>query len=508
MAVHIIFYNSNGGSEVPYGSGEYLPTPLPTTTRAGYQFDGWYYDNTTFQREAHSGDPLYETVTLYAKWTQIAPVYTITYNTNGGSAVPAGSGSALPSPLPTTTRTGFTFAGWFYDSIFQTQANAGDILSANVTLYAKWATSSTDPYAPVGYITEDGGDGTYTPYTDSVPAPSAPAINATGLKLVSVFNPTTAELTKLGEYLYSRDFLKNFEKYFFGDFKDYIFSLGAIPDVIEDSDLGSSVELAVYEVYTGVYMKPLLVQFKRVNMGSVTINEYYGSFLDYNPCTKIEIYLPYIGVKELDTDLVMGKTITLYYTFDLYTGAILATIEVDGTVLYTLSGSCMTHIPVTSTNWTNMIRSIVSICSDTTKALENAMQQSSGSKGKGGSGGSGTGNNGGTGDNAEEGGGLTLALSTMVHVFEMFYPSISKSGSLSSNAGIMAPQTPYLIVSRRVPAISEYKALYEGYQSLITTTLSSLSGWTEVYEIHLENIPATADEIAEIEGLLRRGVII
>ncbi len=492
MAVHIIFYNSNGGSEVPYGSGEYLPTPLPTTTRAGYQFDGWYYDNTTFQREAHSGDPLYETVTLYAKWTQIAPVYTITYNTNGGSAVATGSGSALPSPLPTTTRTGFTFAGWFYDSTFQTQANAGDVLSANVTLYAKWATSSTDPYAPIGYITQAGGGGTFTPSTDTVPAPAAPSINASGIGMIKVYNPTDSELIDLAEYLYSKNFFDNFAKLFFGDIKDIIFNLGVIPGIIGANDVGSASNLTIGYLKTDVKMKPLLVQYKRVSLGSVNIAEFYGSFIDYAPHTTIQIYLPFIGLQTLDTNLIMGKTISLYYTFDLFTGALVATIEVGGSVLYTYSSSCMTTIPITSENWTNMIRSLISICGETA-TLADQIEKARASKHP----------------QPLTGGTIAgYALSTEVNILEAFTPSVSRSGGLSSNVGMMAPQVPYLIITRKVPAISEYQALYEGYQSLITSTLSSLSGWTEVHEVHLENIPATSDEIAEIESLLKRGVII
>ena len=46
-----------------------------------------------------------------------------------------------------------------------------------------------------------------------------------------------------------------------------------------------------------------------------------------------------------------------------------------------------------------------------------------------------------------------------------------------------------------------------GYPSLITVQLTELKGYTEVQSIHLENIPATQEELAEIESLLEGGVI-
>ena len=64
--------------------------------------------------------------------------YTITYNTNGGTAVSSTTGTKLPNPLPTTTKTGYTFAGWYTNSTLTTAAVAGATISSNTTLYAKW----------------------------------------------------------------------------------------------------------------------------------------------------------------------------------------------------------------------------------------------------------------------------------------------------------------------------------------------------------------------------------
>lgn len=68
--------------------------------------------------------------------------YTITYNVDGGTTVEDGCGTTLPDPLPTTTKTGYTFAGWYTDSEFNTSATAGAAITQNTTLYAKWTANT------------------------------------------------------------------------------------------------------------------------------------------------------------------------------------------------------------------------------------------------------------------------------------------------------------------------------------------------------------------------------
>ena len=69
--------------------------------------------------------------------------YTITYETNGGSAVENACGTKLPSPLPTTTQDGYNFLGWYTDVDLTNQATAGADITKNTTLYAKWEKAKT-----------------------------------------------------------------------------------------------------------------------------------------------------------------------------------------------------------------------------------------------------------------------------------------------------------------------------------------------------------------------------
>lgn len=75
-------------------------------------------------------------------------VFSITYNTNGGNAIsPATDLTTIPSTLPTPTKEGYNFAGWYTDNAFTAPAIAGTPLTDNITLYAKWADPYTVAYA-------------------------------------------------------------------------------------------------------------------------------------------------------------------------------------------------------------------------------------------------------------------------------------------------------------------------------------------------------------------------
>ena len=149
---YTVTFNTNGGSavspiEVEQGSTLTLPA---SPTKAGYTFDGWYINtdlSTAFSNLLLTGD-----ITVYAKWTINS--YTVTFNSNGGTAVDNASVEyGLTVALPTDPeKTDFVFAGWYSDSALLTSYNFSTLVTQNITLYAKW-----DVYVPsnLELLTED-----------------------------------------------------------------------------------------------------------------------------------------------------------------------------------------------------------------------------------------------------------------------------------------------------------------------------------------------------------------
>ncbi|MFD2330820.1 InlB B-repeat-containing protein [Cohnella sp. GCM10020058] len=136
---YTVSFNSNGGSAVdsqPVNHDNTAAKPADPT-RSGYAFGGWYGDSgltTSFDFAA----PITADTTLYAKWT--INTYTVSFNSNGGSAVdsqPVNHNGTATKPAD-PTRSGYAFGGWYGDSGLTTLFDFASPITADTTLYAKW----------------------------------------------------------------------------------------------------------------------------------------------------------------------------------------------------------------------------------------------------------------------------------------------------------------------------------------------------------------------------------
>ncbi len=147
---YTVTFNANGGmTPTASKSVTYASTygTLPTPTRSGYTFNGWYTAASGgSQVTASTKVSITANQTLYARWK--INTYTVSYNANGGTGAPSaqtkthGTNLTLSSTKP--TRSGYTFAGWATSASGAVAYAAGGTYSANasVTLYAKWTTNT------------------------------------------------------------------------------------------------------------------------------------------------------------------------------------------------------------------------------------------------------------------------------------------------------------------------------------------------------------------------------
>ncbi len=175
-----VTYDANGGS-CSTTTATYSTTPLtlPTPTWDGHVFNGWYTAATGGTLAGAAGAEYTPTadITLYAQWTT---TYTITYDTKGGNDISAvTNATALPSSLPTPTKDGYTFDGWYTDESLSTAAVAGAALTANITLYAKW---SSPCMAINGNFTGSWVASEMTKSNDETTASCTITISSTGTK--------------------------------------------------------------------------------------------------------------------------------------------------------------------------------------------------------------------------------------------------------------------------------------------------------------------------------------
>ncbi len=161
---YTVTFNANGGTtDTTSKTVTYDSTygDLPTPTRTGYTFNGWYTATSGGTQVTSSTKVnITSAQTLYAHWT--ANTYTVTFNANGGTTDTASKTVTYDSTygdLPTPTRTGYTFNGWYTKTSNGTQilSTTKVSITANQTLYALWTANTNTAYKVVHWQQNIGG---------------------------------------------------------------------------------------------------------------------------------------------------------------------------------------------------------------------------------------------------------------------------------------------------------------------------------------------------------------
>jgi uncharacterized repeat protein (TIGR02543 family) len=169
-AKYMISYFANGGgvTNMPetqiktHGAALKLSNAIPT--RTGYTFQGWAASaNGTAAFQAGASYTTNANAMLYAVWQ--ANNYWLSFDPEGGSVLPSGKTviySETYGELPTPSRAGYSFEGWFISASGGAQIIARDkvTITENQTLYAQWTAN--------GYtVSFDANGGSVTPESKS-----------------------------------------------------------------------------------------------------------------------------------------------------------------------------------------------------------------------------------------------------------------------------------------------------------------------------------------------------
>ena len=286
--------------------------------------------------------------------------------------------------------------------------------------------------------------------------------------LWSIYNPTLEQVNQFGSWLWSSDFVEQLKK-LFSDPMQAIIGLHKVYSPVQTSGQGT---IKCGYLDSEVPSKLVIEQYVTVDCGSVDMQEYFGNVFDYPPYTEISIYLPFIGIRQLDPSDVMRSTISVKYHIDVLTGACLAEVNVQrdasGGTLYTFSGDAAVRYPVSSGSYMGIVSGLIGVATSLVS------------------------------------GNLLPALggATRLHT------NVDRSGSFTGNSGAMGSKVPYIIISRPQTAMADKFETLSGYPSNTYTPLSACKGFTQVKFCHVENLTATDSEKQEIEQLLKEGVIL
>lgn len=394
-----------------------------------------------------------------------------------------------------------------------------------------------DPYEEGGTSGQEYGNGDFDGTSDTIVDSTVPTFSFANSGFCRVYNPSLLQLQDLANYMWTdNNFLQtilNHAKQLLENPIESIISLAMLPVQIPQ---GTNEEVKILFISTGKYMAPATTQYVEVDCGSVDINEYYGSALDYNPYTQIDLFLPFIGQVSLNVDEVMNHTLSIKYRIDIVSGLCVAKIFVDESVLYQFTGNCAIFMPLNSADFSSYLSAALTAATALVSAGAGVAAGSAAA---------------GAETVAEPaiqtGGSMLGAGESMVtpqmalqyrveeSVRNMYTPADSTSASLgemerkfiknsaaavmgskisfehashlAGNSGILGVRRPYVIINRPRMCNPESYGNYNGRPSMMFLSLGDLEGYTEVQEVHLTGFSATNPELAEISKMLKGGVL-
>ena len=320
-------------------------------------------------------------------------------------------------------------------------------------------------------ISSSGSTGSPTPNPPDTGGGDSPTVVppvGKASSLWSIYNPTLEQVNQFGSWLWSSDFVEQLKK-LFSDPMQAIIGLHKVYSPVQTTGQGT---IKCGYLDSGVPSKLVSEQYVTVDCGSVDMQEYFGNVFDYPPYTEVSIYLPFIGIRQLDPSDVMRSTISVKYHVDVLTGACLAEVNVQrdasGGTLYTFSGDAAVRYPVSSGSYMGIVSGLIGVATSIVS------------------------------------GNLLPALggATRLHT------NVDRSGSFTGNSGAMGSKVPYIIISRPQTAMADKFETLSGYPSNTYTPLSACKGFAQVKYCHVENLSATETEKNEIERLLKEGVIL
>lgn len=240
-------------------------------------------------------------------------------------------------------------------------------------------------------------------------------------------------------------------------------------------------------------------------LGSMTIKRSFNSWRDFEPYTKLFVYLPYIGTYQLELARYYGKLTEIRYYFDISTNTIACCLMADNKLTDYWTGQMGVNMPITMTNFAlfaqTQIQTLIGGIAGGVNTGANIM------------------------GGASKVAGATLGAASMgVGAGIMIDAQIAKTaygvtqnninnfnktkGGSSSMLNEFLPQYPYFIFETQEDCAPEnYGALF-GYPSMKAGKINSFSGFLKVQSVDLKVSGATESEREKILALLMSGIYI
>lgn len=315
------------------------------------------------------------------------------------------------------------------------------------------------------------------PDTGDGVTPVVPPATGSASSLYAIYNPTLAQINSFGAWLWSDNFVDQIKKLF----NDPMQAIIGLHKIYATPATGGAQTIKVGYLDSGVSAKVVSNQYTTIDCGTVRLSEQFHNVFDYSPYTEVNLYLPFIGIVNINVSDVMRSSIHIVYHVDVLSGACLAEVKVTrdsaGGTLYQYAGNASVTLPISSGSYMGIVSAVAGVAGGIAGTI------------------------------ASGGSALPLIASSAGAMFNA-HTRVEHSGGFSGNAGAMGGKIPYLIISRPQTEMAEGFENYIGYPSNFTATIGSCTGFIKVIECHVENTNATNSELTEINTMLQEGVIV
>lgn len=204
---------------------------------------------------------------------------------------------------------------------------------------------------------ESGEDGSKESKFDEN-EPSAPAVNSVKLSNLHNYWITQNQMQSFYSSVWETDLTDFVKGAFTGIYSNLIsnvVSLKFMPTTAEN--LGgtgdTSPVILGFKTYDDLTVQTIgNTTAPIVNIGSYKFSKEYNSFADYAPYTDVKLYLPFVGVVPIDTNLFMGSgggetaTLNVKAQYDLQSGLITYFLMRNKTMISSVSGHMAVEVPI------------------------------------------------------------------------------------------------------------------------------------------------------------------
>lgn len=322
-----------------------------------------------------------------------------------------------------------------------------------------------------------GGVPTVPPQKPTTPTPIVVPPSTSEIGLHKIYTPNDVSLRQFNDFLWNKNLFVDAVAKLYQDPFDAIISLHRVYCSVDKEANAVPIvigKISVADVVSHYTNK----QYYSLDCGTISIDEYYSDCRDYDGFTQIQIFLPFIGFKTLNTNEVMNSKLNVTYKIDILTGNCIAMINVIkyniSQCMYTFNGNCAEQVPLSGSNYTSLITSTAFsiVGGATTGGVGGAIVS-----------------------------GTSALAGGLGHTVE-------RSGALDCNFGALGIKKPYIIINRSIASESDNYNKFYGYPASKTLLLGSCNGYTRVKSVHVEGIICTDEEKNMIESQLKQGVFV